>query len=65
MKITIVYRKGKLPMIKVQNSGTKNTIKVTPSNIGNRLNNIRPNPSPQKGTQNPPHYHIKNPIKPA
>jgi hypothetical protein len=45
-----------------KDSGTKHTIKIinpTPKFVATiKLPPI----SPQKGTQNPPHYHIKNPF---
>jgi predicted DNA-binding antitoxin AbrB/MazE fold protein len=64
MIIEIVYRKGRLPMIKVQvkDSGTKHTIKIVPSSTTSALSSIRKDTSPQKGTQNPQHWHIKNPF---
>jgi hypothetical protein len=43
----------------IKKSGNKSTVKFVPSNISNLLNNVRPNPSPKKGSQNPPHFHIK------
>ena len=42
-------------------SGTKVTAKVIIPRIADRLDNVRPmdNTHAEKGTQNPPHFHLK------
>jgi hypothetical protein len=47
-------------MIEIKRSGNKLTVKITPSNIENRLNNCRVLDR-EKGTRNPPHAHVKVP----
>jgi len=46
----------------IKKSGTKLTVKIT-ATITNILSSVRPASqiSPQKGTQNPPHIHVKVP----
>jgi hypothetical protein len=50
--------------VKVQISGNKRTVKVTPEHRGEMIplaNMFRRPPDPGKGTRNPAHWHIKIP----
>jgi hypothetical protein len=62
MQIVVTFVKGK-PMFQIKKDGNhKPNIKIQQP-ITQRLNNIRLQTTlhPQKGTKNPPHWHVKIP----
>lgn len=59
--VKLVEKGADIMPIQIKRSGTKLTVKVSTTSAS-RLNSVRSHKiSPQKGTKNPPHIHIKAP----